>query len=489
MFQFQRKPLARFLLASCLAVLAFTGMVGLLSPTSVFAAAPAPALTPVQALGEQIFNDKNLSEPRGTACVNCHQASTGFANLNGSRIGVPLGSLPKSFGTRSVMPNSYSSFTPPFGFRVLNGDVDPIGGLFWDGRADTLAQQAQMPFLATNEMNNKDGASVVAKIAAGPYAKIMTDLYGKDIFKNPTLAFTRVGEALAAFESTPRFQSFSSRYDYYIAGRVKLTPAEDNGLKVFMDPDKGNCASCHSMNPKSVKPADNLFTDFAHYATGIPRNKAIPANANPSYFDLGLCGPNRTRPALSANVPASVTIEKFCGTFKMPSLRNVGERQVFMHNGVFSSLRDVVSFYATRDSNPQRWYGPSGVPNDLPLAYQPNIVRDRVPFNRAANAGPALTDKEIDDVVAFLKTLSDRLPAPVPPPTAPPPPPVKVAANPFAPPPPLVKSTVAAPPAPPKSTAPAPIAVAKPPPPPPAKPGAAPPPPPKPATAPPPPRK
>ncbi len=112
------------------------------------APAPAPTLTPVQVLGEQIFNDKNLSEPRGTACANCHQANTGFANLNGSRIGVPLGSLPSSFGSRSVMQNSYSSFTPPFGFRVLNGDVDPVGGLFWDGRADTLAQQAQMPFLA-----------------------------------------------------------------------------------------------------------------------------------------------------------------------------------------------------------------------------------------------------------------------------------------------------------------------------------------------------
>ena len=417
------------------------------------APAPPPVRTALQDLGEKIFNDTNLSEPRGTACVSCHTPSTGFANLNGSRIGVPLGSLPNAFGSRSVMQNSYSSFTPPFGFRVLNGDVDPIGGLFWDGRADTLAQQAQKPFLATNEMNNKDGASVVAKIAAGPYAKIMTDLYGKDIFKNPTLAFTRVGEALAAFESTTRFQSFSSRYDDYIAGRVKFTPAEDHGLKVFMDPVKGNCASCHSMNTKSVKPADNLFTDFAHYATGIPRNKAIPANANPSYFDLGLCGPNRTRPALTANVPASVSIEKFCGTFKMPSLRNVGERQVFMHNGVFNSLRDVVSFYATRNSNPQRWYGPSGVPNDLPLAYQPNIVRDRVPFNRAANAGPALTDKEIDDVVAFLKTLSDRVATPV----ASPQPLVNVTANPFAPPPP--------PPA--KSTAPAPIAVAKPPPPPP----------------------
>jgi cytochrome c peroxidase len=217
---------------------------------------------------------------------------------------------------------------------------------------------------------------------------------------------------------------------------VKLTPAEDNGLKVFMDPAKGNCASCHTMNPQSTKPTDNLFTDFAHYATGVPRNQAIPVNANPSYFDLGLCGPNRTRPALSANVPASVSIEKFCGTFKMPSLRNVGERQVFMHNGVFSNLRDVVSFYATRDSNPKRWYGAAAVPNDLPLAYQANIVRDRAPFNRAAGAGPALSEKEIDDAVAFLKTLSDRAPVAQATVTAPPPPPVNVAANPFAPPPP-----------------------------------------------------
>ena len=96
MFPFQRKPFARVLSASCFAIFAYIGLVGLLSSTPVFAATPAP-LTPAQALGEQIFNDKNLSEPRGTACVNCHQASTGFANLNGARIGVPLGSLPKSF--------------------------------------------------------------------------------------------------------------------------------------------------------------------------------------------------------------------------------------------------------------------------------------------------------------------------------------------------------------------------------------------------------
>ena len=393
-------------------------------------AAPAPAtLKPLQSLGEKIFNDTALSEPRGTACANCHQAKTGFANLNGSHIGVPLGSLPKAFGIRSVMQNAYGSFVPPFSFRVNGSDVDPVGGFFWDGRADTLAQQAQMPFLAANEMNNKDGAAVVSKIAAGPYAKQMTDVFGKDIFRNSTTAFARVGEAIAAFEATTAFQAFSSRYDAYIRGDIKFTPAESSGMKLFMDAGKGNCASCHLMNPASSKPKDNLFTDFAHYATGIPRNKAIPANANPSYFDLGLCGPQRNKPALSANVPASVSIEKFCGTFKMPSLRNVAERQVFMHNGVFNNLRDVVSFYATRNNNPKRWYGPTGLPDDLPTAYLANIVNDRAPFNRPASAGPALTEREIDDLVAFLKTLSDATPAPA---NNPPPALANVSANPFA---------------------------------------------------------
>jgi cytochrome c peroxidase len=103
----------------------------------------------------------------------------------------------------------------------------------------------------------------------------------------------------------------------------------------------------------------------------------------------------------------------------MPSLRNVANREVFMHNGFFKNLKDVVSFYATRNTNPKRWYGPAGVPNDLPAAYLSNIVSDRVPFNIQPKGLPALTDAEVNDVVAFLKTLSDDLQAqPSSPPSA-----------------------------------------------------------------------
>jgi len=375
-------------------------------------APPAPAIAPtsftrLENLGSQIFKDQALSEPRGTSCNDCHLASSGFASNNGSRIGVAQGSTPQSIGGRNAMSNAYTSFTPKFQFRVTAEDVDPVGGFFWDGRADTAELQALGPLLNKLEMNNKDAASVIRKIAAAPYAQLFKDEFGSQIFNNPTLAFQKIGVAIAAFERSSALQPFSSKYDQFIQGKTKFTPQESNGMKVFMDVNKGNCASCHLMNPNSSKPSDSLFTDFAFYATGIPRNMAIPRNANPSFFDLGLCGPDRTKPALTSNVPANISIEKFCGTFRMTSLRNTAERKAWMHNGFFKDLRDVVSFYATRNSDPKRWYGPKATPNDLPNAYVGNIINDRVPFNRPASVGPALTEREIDDVVAFLKTLSD----------------------------------------------------------------------------------
>jgi cytochrome c peroxidase len=417
--------------------------------------APATPAVTLESLGEKIFNDRNLSQPAGTACVSCHNPATGFSSLNGSIIGVPIGSTPNSFGIRNAMQNAYSSFVPSFSFRVVGSDVDPKGGLFWDGRADTLLAQAGVPFLSSVEMNNATAAQVVAKVQNSNYAKDMMILFGATIFANTDNAFQSIAQAITAYEKSPALNAFSSKYDQFVKGQVSLSAAEQNGMKLFMDPNKGNCASCHLMNPKSSAPSDNLFTDFAMYATGIPRNSKIPANANPSYFDLGLCGPKRTKPALSSNVPAGVSIEQFCGTFRMPSLRNVAQREFYMHNGVFTSLNDVVSFYATRNSNPTRWYGPAGVPNDLPTAYLTNIVSDRAPFNRKASDGPALTPGEVGDVVAFLRTLSDA-PLPKAPVTTNPISPGAVGLNPFAAPAPAPAPTPAPSPAP-TPAAPAPL--------------------------------
>jgi len=110
---------------------------------------------------------------------------------------------------------------------------------------------------------------------------------------------------------------------------------------------------------------------------------------------------------LPANAPATASAQQLCGAFRTVSLRNVALRSNFMHNGFFRDLPAVIDFYSTRNSNPQRWYGPTGIPNDLPLAYLPNIIHDRLPFNRPQSAGPLLSPGEASDLVAFLGTLSD----------------------------------------------------------------------------------
>jgi cytochrome c peroxidase len=343
--------------------------------------------------------------------VACHQPNQGFAGNHGSRIGVAQGSQPTALGLRNAMTNSYVGAIAPLSFVTTNGATEATGGHFWDGRADTLAQQALGPLLNPLEMNNPSKRAVVDKIAASRYAPLFRQQFGANIFNDTDAAFTQIGVAIEAFERAA-LQPFSSKYDAMVRGSIKLTAPEARGMALFMDPARANCAGCHLMNPGSGKPEDSLFWEFTYYATGVPRNAAIPRNADPAFFDLGLCGPERTAPALPVTVAPGVTIDNFCGKFRMPTLRNVAERPAYMHNGVFNNLADVVRFYSTRKSNPQRLYGPSGLPNDLPAKYLVNLETTKAPFNRAPTAGPVLTEPEIADVVAFLRTLSDGFRAP-----------------------------------------------------------------------------
>jgi cytochrome c peroxidase len=357
-------------------------------------------------LGRRIFNDRALSEPRGTACISCHQPAQGFAGNHGSQIGVALGSQPGALGLRNAMTNSYAGLIPPFSFVTQNGETEAVGGLFWDGRADTPAQQALGPLLNPLEMNNPSKQTVVSKIAAAAYAPLFRQVFGANILNDTDLAFTQIGVAIAAFERAS-LQTFTSKYDAMVRGQTTLTDSEARGMVLFIDPLRGNCAACHSMNPASSNPQDSLFTDFSYYATGVPRNTLIPQNADPAFFDLGLCGPNRTPPTLPADATLGLTTDNFCGKFRMPTLRNVAQRTAFMHNGYFGNLRDVVRFYSTRISNPVVWYGARVNSNDLPAQYLANIETAKAPFNRTALQGALLTEAEITDVVAFLGTLSD----------------------------------------------------------------------------------
>ena len=125
-------------------------------------------------------------------------------------------------------------------------------------------------------------------------------------------------------------------------------------------------------------------------------------NRDRSFFDLGLCGPER------ADLRQK---EEYCGLFCTPSLRNVATRRAFFHNGAFKDLRRVVAFYVQRDAQPEKWYprDASGAVrkfDDLPPQYLANVNREP-PFDRGLGDKPALSSDEIDDVVAFLKTLTD----------------------------------------------------------------------------------
>ena len=102
------------------------------------------------------------------------------------------------------------------------------------------------------------------------------------------------------------------------------------------------------------------------------------------------------------------TRKDLCGAFRVPTLRNIAKTAPYFHNGAIKTLREAVKFYATRDTNPELWYPAGQKFDDLPSQYQRNVNTTEVPYNRVAGDYPALDDSEIDDVVAFLTTLSDE---------------------------------------------------------------------------------
>lgn len=371
-------------------------------------------LTDVQWLGKRIFEDATLSEPQGMSCMSCHQPDHAFQGNNGSPIAaIALGSRPGQLGTRKTPTLMYKTYSPAFGFYKDVDDgketLEAKGGQFWDGRASDLKEQAAGPLLNPVEMNNPSIEAVVEKVKTGYYADAVKAIYGADVFADPKVAFARLTDAIFAFESSERFAPFASKFDDYLRGTAKLTREEARGLALFLDPKKGNCAACHAGKPESKDPTDWIFTDFTYDALGAPRNRAIPANADPAVFDLGLC----KRPGLAEIAPKEIKIEALCGAFKVPTLRNIAVTAPYYHNGAISSLREAVTFYATRDTDPAHWYSRDAHGNvikfdDLPATAKENVNIKEVPYDRKVGQPARLNYREIDDLVAFLKTLTDK---------------------------------------------------------------------------------
>ena len=406
------------------------------NPTQLIEPAHAP-LSAVAQLGKNLFYDPSLSGSGKQSCASCHDPHNAYGPPVGSgpvMLGGPTG---HSSGVRAVPSLRYLYRQPPFTIAPdPMGDNDtvvslsqqiaqadhtpraqksvhntavsatnlvPQGGLFLDGRVNTLQEQADGPLFNPIEMDAGSPARIAKILEAGPQAPLLRQLFGQSVFDNPNHTVSEALFAIARYQiEDPSFHPFSSKYDAWLAGKARFTPTELRGYLLFNNPDKGNCAACHLSQP-TANHRPPLFTDTQFEALGVPRNPHIPANQDPNYYDLGLCGPYRSDLRDQT---------QYCGLFITPSLRNATTRQAFFHNGVFHNLKSVMDWYVNRDLNPEQFYpkdanGKVIKYNDLPEKYRKNVDTFDAPFNRHPGDAPALSPREQADVIAFIQTLTD----------------------------------------------------------------------------------
>ncbi len=311
------------------------------------------------ALGDKLFNDKRLSVTNAVACATCHDPQKGFVDHKPVAEGV---TAPKERGKRN---------SP----TVLNAMFNATQ--FWDGRAPSLEEQAKLPILNPIEMGQKSPDDVVAKVRRIPeYAQAFQKVFGRDV------TYDDLAAAIAAFERTQ--MAANSPFDRFIAGDERaIDAAARRGWALFNG--KGRCNNCHAFSTTNPHFSDQKFhnigiaahkTDFiglARQATGLVRTgdlKQIDALAIQT--DLSELG--RFLVTKQSND---------IGAFKTPTLRNIAVTAPYMHDGSLATLWDVMDHY-----------NKGGVPN-------PNLDGGMQRLG--------LAEAEIDDMVAFMETLtSDR---------------------------------------------------------------------------------
>jgi cytochrome c peroxidase len=324
-------------------------------------------LSEMEKLGKKIFFDKALSSPGGQSCASCHNISSGFTDPSGQAFS--HGAINYLKGNRSAPSISYMRYSPSLYYNTV--DSTYMGGLFWDGRVNSLELQAIKPMLNPIEMNNANITQIVNKLQNAEYSGMFTQIYGSSVFEDTTVAIQFAAAAIAAYERSFQVNPFSSKYDLYLKGEAQLTAQELNGLNLFMDTLKGKCANCHPAT------TDNsygfaLFTDFSYDNIGVPHNPSSPTSGP----DLGL--------------GAFIGNSAFNGQFKVPTLRNVAISAPYFHNGYFNTLEEVVRFYSDRDS--------------VGLFPAPEVNQN---VNKDELGKLNLKPQEVNDLVAFLKTLTD----------------------------------------------------------------------------------
>lgn len=353
--------------------------------------ASEPVSDKIENLGRSLFFDSSLSMNRSMACATCHSPEQGFIDTrrNATASAVSLGDDGRSLGDRNTPTAGYAAYTPEFK-RLENGVYR--GGQFLDGRRNNLKEQAGDPLLNPIEMGMPDKQSVIARVKENPaYIKTFIEVFGKDVWQNTELAYGALTESIATFERTALFSPFDSRYDRYLRGEYQMSKMEDLGMTLFFSQQFTNCNICHQLK-KTPHTEGETFANYEYHNIGVPVNQnARQLNGSKSdYVDQGLL-----------NNPA-VTDPKQAGKFKTPTLRNIAVTGPYMHNGVFQDLRTVVLFYNKYNSRSQkRQINPETNESwDAPEVTETLSLKE-------LETGPALKDKEVDALVAFMKTLTD----------------------------------------------------------------------------------
>ena len=282
-------------------------------------------------LGRKLFYDPILSGDGTQACADCHDPQFSFTDSSQFSTGITM-----MQGDRNSM-------------AIFNAAWNWNGQFFWDGRANSLENQALGPVVNPIEMNNT-WVNAMASLQAHPtYPAMFNDAFGTS-----TIDSILVTKAIAQFERT--LISANSKFDQFVMQQTSLTPSEANGFNLFMDNNKGDCFHCHG-SPNNPLWTDNLF-----------HNNGLDA----TFTDLGLG-------AVTGN-PADN------GKFKTPSLRNLAYSAPFMHDGRFATLDEVIDHYS------------SGV--TISSTIDPLM-------QLASQGGGQLTPAEKADLKAFLLSLSD----------------------------------------------------------------------------------
>ena len=362
-------------------------------------------LKPSQKLGKLLFFDKNISKTRNTNCATCHDPDHAFIDARYHKSDVnqtifvngafSVGDDGLSLGGRNSPTAAYAMFSPEF------GEKDDVykGGQFHDGRASTLKVQAMGPPLDGAEMMMPNRESVVKRIKENPnYIKEFKEIYGEDIFDDANKTFEKMAEAISDFEKTKEFAPFDSKFDRWVDGEVEFSKLEKKGFDLF-NSDKTNCKLCHTVDSKAIavdKTGENreLFTNYKYENIGTPRN----ISAMDRRAELGLQPVDATFKGLGGLLNDST----HNGKSRVPTLRNIAVTDPYMSNGKFQKLRTTIEFYDFISGkgvhNINKETGKVWGVNDFPETVNSEILTKT----------KTLTDNDVDALIAFLRTLTDK---------------------------------------------------------------------------------